>query len=149
MTTIACNGTSLACDLQFTYGGHTKFKGKTKVLPLEGKVCEDVFGTKRAYIGFSGNADAWGKVINWFSDPSGKPPKCSGLEFLMLNDKKQIFHGTSVTNWMLIPEKHFAVGSGMQFALAAMTAGKTPLEACKVASKHDPMTGMGFIEYKF
>jgi hypothetical protein len=108
-----------------------------------------MFGTKQAYIGFSGNADQWGEVISWFSDPSGKPPKCSKIEFLMLNYKKQIFHATNLRNWMLIPEKHFAIGSGMQFALAAMTAGQTPLEACKTSSKHDPMTGLGFQEYKF
>lgn len=149
MTTVACNSTSIACDLQFTYGGSTKFKGRTKVLTVEGRIADDMFGVKKAYIGFSGNADRWGQVVSWFSDPSGKPPKCRDIEFLMLNDKKQIFHGTNLRNWMLLPDPHFAVGTGMQFAIAAMSAGKTPLEACKIASKHDIYTGQGFLEYSF
>lgn len=148
MTTIACNKSSLACDLQFTYGGTTKFKGKTKVLPLEGKVCEDMFGVKKAFLGFAGNADQWGNVVNWFSLPEGKLPKMKNIEFLLLTDAKKIYHGTNLSNWMLIPEPFFAIGSGRGFALAAMASGKSPLEACKVASKFDINTGLGFLDYK-
>ncbi len=149
MTTIACNVNSLACDLQFTYGGTTKFKGKTKVLPLEGQVCEDMFGVKKAFLGFSGNADGWGQVVNWFSIPEGKAPKCKNIEFLLLTDQKKIYHATNLVNWMYIPEKFFAIGSGRVFALSAMSCGKSPLEACKTASKFDINTGLGFLEYKF
>jgi hypothetical protein len=151
VTTIAASTVynSIACDLQFTYGGHTKFKGGTKVLTLENQLVQDMFGVKKAHIGFSGNADVWGQVVSWFSDPTGKPPACKKIEFLMLTDKKQIYHGSSLSNWMLIPEKHFAIGSGCNFAMGAMTSGQTPLEAVKTASKHDVMTGMGFKDYTF
>jgi len=147
MTTIAANRNSIACDLQFTYGGNMKFKGVTKVLDVPPAACEDIFNVDRCLIGFSGNADTWGEVVAWFYDTSQKAPKCNGIEFLMLNSKHQLFHGTNLRNWMLLPEKHFAIGSGMDFAIGAMTSGKTPLEAVKVASKHDSKTGMGFKEY--
>lgn len=152
MTTIAVSTVynSIACDLQFTYGGHTKFKGSTKVLSLDNKLVYDMFGVKQAYIGFSGNADAWGQVVSWFSlGGEGKPPPCKKIEFLMLTDKKQIYHATTLSNWMLIPEKHFAIGSGGEFAMGAMSSGQTPLQSVKVASKHDIGTGMGFKEYSF
>jgi ATP-dependent protease HslVU (ClpYQ) peptidase subunit len=63
---------------------------------------------------------------------------------LMLTNRKEFFHATTLSNWMLINQPFFAIGSGMQFAIAAMEAGKTPYEAVKIASKHDPHTGMGF-----
>lgn len=109
-----------------------------------------MFGVKKAHIGFSGNADIWGQVVSWFSlGGECKPPSCKKIEFLMLTDKKQIYYGSSLSNWMLIPEKHFAIGSGCNFAMGAMSGGQTPLNAVKVASKHDIMTGMGFKEYSF
>ena len=62
----------------------------------------------------------------------------------MLNDKGEIYHATNFSNWLRICDKHYAIGSGMHFAQAAMASGKTPLEAVKIASKFDPSTGMKF-----
>jgi len=137
----------MACDLQMTYGGNLKMKTKTKVLVLEGLVPQDMFGVKKAFVGFSGNADKWGDAIQWFTEPTEKPPNCKGIEFLMLTDKKKIYHSTNLRNWMELPDKHFAIGSGMDFAIAAMSVGKSPKEAVEVASKHDINTGMGILEY--
>lgn len=151
MTTIAASSVdaSIACDLQFTYKGTIKFKGGTKILTLKPEVAKALFGVNAAHIGFAGNADIWGQIVSWFCDPSDKPPRCKNIEFLMLTDKKQIYHATNMSNWMLIPEKHFSIGSGCEFALGAMSSGKTPLEAVKVASKHCAMTGLGFKSYSF
>jgi ATP-dependent protease HslVU (ClpYQ) peptidase subunit len=109
-----------------------------------------MFGVKKALIGFSGATDSWGSVIHWFLDDpfSNKAPKCKEIEFLMLTDKGQIFHGTNLKNWMMIPEKHFAIGSGGGFALAAMSAGKSPKKAVEIASQHDIYTGAEVLNYK-
>ena len=147
MTTIATNGKSMACDLQATHSGGIKFKIETKVIELPPKTAKDLFGVKKAFVGFCGSVDAWGEIHGWFYVPEGKPPKCRGIEMMMLTDKGEIYHATNMTNWTLIKEKQFAIGSGMQFAVAAMDSGKTPLESVKVASKFDPNTGMGFKEY--
>jgi len=146
VTTVAANKTSMACDLQFTKG-NVKLRGSTKILELDTEVCKEMFGCKKALLGFSGNADTWSEVVNWFYDMSEKPPRCKGIEFLLLNDKKQLYHGYNLRNWMLLPDKHFAIGSGEAFAIGAMTAGKSPLEAVKVAGQHDVNTGMGYREY--
>jgi len=147
MTTIATNGKSMACDLQATHSGGIKFKIETKVIELPPKTAKDLFGVKKAFVGFCGSVDAWGEIHGWFYVPEGKPPKCRGIEMMMLTDKGEIYHATNMTNWTLIKEKQFAIGSGMQYATAAMSAGATPLEACKIAGKHDTLTGMGYKEY--
>lgn len=148
MTTIACNRSSIACDRQMTYGTQ-KFRTTTKILALEGSVPKEMFGVDRCYIGFAGIAEQWGKTLEWFRDPSEPPPKLKNIEFLMLTDKKQIFHSTDLRYWLEIPEKAFAIGSGGQVALGAMVGGKTPKEAVSIASKHDTGTGMGVLEYVF
>lgn len=149
MTTIAANRESIACDRQFTYNGYTKMLGKTKVIRIPEKFSIDLFDDKLVYVGFCGDAAAWGRAVSWFHDPTSKPPKISGLEMLMLTGTGKLYTTSNdLINWMPVEDKHWAIGTGMQFAIGAMTTGKTPLEAVKVASKHDTMTGMGFKEYK-
>lgn len=141
MTTIAVNRKMMAADKQFTHASGMKLIGRTKIIEVP---LPEMFGAKRAFIGFSGNADVWGNIVGWLHDPTEKPPKCRDIEFLMLTDKGSIMHGTNMTNWIEICQPHCAIGSGMQYAQGAMAAGKSPIEAVKVASKHDAMTGMGF-----
>lgn len=147
MTTIAVNKNAMACDLQFTHSGGIKFKGKTKMIELKTSVSQELFGVKRAFVGFAGNADIWGNVVSWFVQPTSEPPKCKGIEFLMLSDGGKIYHGTTMSNWMQIDEPYFSIGSGMHLAIAAMAAGATPKEAVKIAAKHDPNTGQGVKEF--
>lgn len=152
MTTIAAKlgkrgePSSLACDLQYTYHGSTKFKGDSKIIVLEGSVPLELFGAPKALIGFSGGAVDWGRVKHWFSNPTEKMPKVKDMEFLMLC-KHGIFHAASLSDWVEVDTKHSAIGSGMTFALGALDSGKSPLEAVKTASKFDVYTGMGFKEF--
>lgn len=148
ITTIAVNKQSIACDLQFTHATGIKFKGHTKIIQIDEKLCNTLFGCDKAYVGFCGNADIWGNVVQWLSNPDGKPPKCKQIEMVLLTEKGQIYHGTDLTNWMSLNLDKFAIGSGMHLALAAMESGKTPRQAITVASKYDPNTGMGVKEYK-
>lgn len=131
----------MAGDRQFTHSSGMKMLGATKIIEVPNPLLFDV---KRAFIGFAGNADSFGEIISFLHDPTGKPPKCRGVEMLMLTDKGRIMHGTNLSNWLYIQDKHYAIGSGMQYAQAAMASGKSPFEAVKVASKFDPMTGMAF-----
>jgi len=145
MTTIVASTAhkSIACDLQFTKGNH-KFKGSSKILSLEGSVPQNMFGVDKCFIGFAGNTSAWGTIVSFFAlGAEGNPPKCKNIEFLMLTDKNHIHHSMDLRNWMYIPEKHFAIGSGSDFAIGAMAAGSTPKEAVMLASKHDTHTGLG------
>jgi ATP-dependent protease HslVU (ClpYQ) peptidase subunit len=148
MTTVAVSHKlgSIACDLQFSHYAGVTFKGATKVLKLSDEVASDMFSAEKAYVGFAGNADIWGNVVTWFTMYEGKPPQCKGIEFLLLTEQG-IWYGTNMTNWLQIKEPHFAIGSGMQFAMAAMEIGKTPIEACRIAGKYDSATGLGYKEY--
>ena len=116
-------------------------------MELPQKTAESMFEVKKAFLGFSGNVKIWGDVVSWLTLYEGKPPKCRGdIEFLLLTEKG-IYHATTMTDWIRLEEPFFAIGTGMHFAVAAMAGGKTPIEACKLASKYDKHTGLGFKEY--
>lgn len=150
VTTIAADYSGMACDLQMTHTGGLKMKCKTKVVDVSPDVSMALFNTKRALVGMCGNADQFATVFEYFSNPGNykKPPKLTGIEMMLLTGEKKIFHATNLSNWTCIDTKQLAIGSGSHFAIGAMTSGKTPLEAVKIASKLDPSTGMGFKEYK-
>jgi hypothetical protein len=149
MTTVAVSTKfgAMACDRQFTYMGSTKMRGATKVMEIPEASALKVFDVKKAFLGFSGNADVWTNVVTWFYTLDDKPPRCKNIEFLLLHEGG-IYHGTNLTNWFLITEPHFAIGSGYSHALTAMDMGATPLEAVKAAAKRDAMTGMGYKNYE-
>lgn len=134
----------MAGDLQMTHASMTKFKVDSKIWEIPAKSANDVFQCKRLFVGLAGNADNFSSVLEWLWSPTDKRPKVKGVEMLLLNDKGHIFHATTLYNWLRLKEKHFAIGSGMQYAIAAMDAGKTPYEAVKIASNHDVYTGMGY-----
>ena len=141
MTTVAVNKNMMAGDRQFTHASGMKMLGRTKIIEVP---LPEIFECRRAFLGFAGNADVFSNVVGWLHDPTGKPPKCRDIEMLMLTDKGTIMHGTNLSNWTEICNPHYAIGSGMQYAQAAMSLGKDPYEAVRVASKHDAMTGMGY-----
>ncbi len=144
MTTIAVNSKMMAGDRQFTHSGGTIFTGKTKIYELPPVVAKEIFDSKKVFVGFCGNADNFSSAIEWLFSPIDKQPKLRQIEMLMLNDKGHIYHATTLSNWMRITDEHFSIGSGMQYATAAMASGKTPFEAVKIASKYDVYTGRGF-----
>ncbi len=149
MTTIAVNKEGIACDLQFTYNDNVKFKGKTKIYNLPQEVAQSCFDTNKALIGFSGNAEGIATCLAFLYDPDSfkRPPRVD-CTMLLLTENKEIYVSSTLTNWLRIQEKHFAIGSGSVYALGALESGKTPLEACKIASKFDIRTGLGFKELK-
>lgn len=145
MTTIAVTKTGMACDLQFTHPSGYKFKGSTKVH----QVYNPSIYPKPFYVGFSGAAQECQQVVNWLMHPEDKPPKVRGSEFVVLTADKKMFTFVQPTSWLEINQPYYAIGSGNHYATGAMAAGKSPLEAVKIAAKHDPGTGHGFKEFSF
>lgn len=144
ITTIAMNKNEIACDLQFTHGSGYKFKGSTKV--------HEIFNPsvypKPFYVGFCGSVEAGQAGLAWLVDPSDKPPKTSGAEFVILTKDKRMFTFQNPSKWIEIKEPFYSVGSGSQYAAGALAAGKTPIEAVKIAAKFDPHTGVGYKTFK-
>lgn len=151
MTTIAVKlgsrgePSSIASDRQYTYNGITAIKGRPKLEVLEGDVSMKLFESPRAILGFAGSASELAKLRYWLLDIAQPPPELKDLELLCLC-KHGIFHTMDLSIWLPVERKTFAIGSGGEFALAAMEAGKSPLEAVKIAAKLDIKTGMGFKE---
>lgn len=140
MTTIAVNKVMIAGDRRFTKDGMI-LTGRTKIHEVPGTV----FGTKRAFVGFSGRADQIGNAVSYLYDPMGtKPPRLRDTEMVVLLPNKCILHAQSLSEFTEITDKFFAIGSGCQYAIAAMSAGLDPLEAVKIAAKHDSATGGPF-----
>ena len=145
MTTIATDGKTIACDLQFTHGT-TKFKGKSKIFELSPDVCAAMFNCKKGFIGGSGDASSMGRAWAWFSNPEGRAPSIRNTTFLLLSDQG-IFVTHDLHSYISVKEKHYSIGSGADFARTAMELGKTPIEAVRMAGKFDIGTGMGYKEY--
>lgn len=144
MTTIAMTKDEIACDLQFTHGSGYKFKGSTKVHEIYNpQICDTPF-----FVAFAGSVEAGQAGLAWLVDPSNKPPKTSGAEFVVLTKNKKMFTFQNPSKWIPIEEKYYAIGSGSQYAAGALAAGKTPIEAVKIAAKHDPHTGVGYKVFK-
>ena len=148
MTTIAANKTTIACDLQFTYGS-AKFKGKTKIFAFPKEKALAALQTTRALVGVAGKADQIADLVYWLHDgePSSEPPKIKHLELLALTEKGELWWGKGLRSWIRLDEPFWAIGSGMDFALGAMKQGATPLEAVKIAASKDINTGLGFQEF--
>lgn len=148
MTTIACNKTTIAADLQFSYG-NTKFKGKTKIFDFPKEKAQFALKTNRVLAGVAGDADKIASLVEWLNDgePTSKVPKLKDLEILAITEKGQIWWGKGLSSWIRVDEPCWSIGSGMDFALGAMRQGAGPLQAVKIAAKNDNFTGMGFQEF--
>lgn len=146
MTTIAVNKHMIAGDRQYTTGNAYKMVGGPKIFELPTEASKLLFKTNKAFVGYCGYVNTLAPIIEWLYDPSQKPPKFKKAEFnlVALTDKQKMYSTDDLSYWMEIKEPHFAIGSGYQYAIAAMESGKTPYEAVKVASKFDIYTGKGF-----
>lgn len=145
MTTIACNKEMMACDLQAT-GGY-KFKLKTKIIVVEDNQFTEMFNVKKLILGAAGTLSELADIWTWAYMPEGKMPRTRNLQYLMLTGDGRIMYSENFISWAQMDQKFAAVGSGSPFAMAALESGKDPLEACKVAAKLDPGTGMGYKKF--
>ena len=149
MTTIAVSKSAMACDLQYSHTGGLKFTGGPKCHVLSEEFSQTYYNTPKMILGGCGNADGLAAVWDYVFDADRKKlPKFKEVELVALLANGTIMSSLNMSTWMVIKKPFYAVGSGMQYAIAAMAAGKTPLEACKIASKYDLYTGKGFKEYK-
>ena len=146
MTTIAATRTQIAADRQATHGSGMKFKFKNKIHKFEHPAFYD---GKPFYVGLAGAVSAFPAVLEYFSDPENtKPPKCKGMEAVVLtSDGKIWMFESNPSNWILVDQPFYAIGSGMLYAAGAMATGATALDAVKAASKLDVNSGMGTTHY--
>lgn len=127
MTTIAWDGKTLAGDTQTRI--FRARKAKLHRLP-DGSL----FGA----CGYTEHAVA---ALQWLQNGGDKPKLGDGFHALWI----RAFGGFSVLEEGLIAIEYdmpfYAVGSGRDFAMAAMRCGKTAREAVLIAHEFDPDTG--------
>ncbi len=141
MTTIAVAGNQIAGDRQATHSGGAKFKIKSKLMSFN----TPALWPKAFHVGLCGDVNSFADVLEWFTNPSAAPGKLKNCEGIILTEDKKIFtFFGKMDNWIAVDQKYYAIGSGSNFAMGAMAAGATALEAVKHASTLDPSTGMGF-----
>lgn len=128
MTTIAFDGTALAADSQ-VMGDYLEQNGY-KIKRIGDKIC-----------GGAGDFQSVLMFFDWIKEgePDKKPDLDKNFEALIVCGEKVHWIGDKLIR---IPSpKLCAIGSGSQFAIAAMYCGKTSKEAVALAKKLDAGTG--------
>lgn len=137
MTVIAWDGTTLAADKRAVNG--TLISTLTKI-----------FRVGRVLAAYSGGPDFGEEILAWYTaghDPATFPPSqrdkddWSGL--LIVHECGTLHKYERTPYPIRFPPQNFALGSGREFALAAMYCGRTAEEAVLVACELDNGCGNG------
>lgn len=136
MTTIAWDGRTLAADRQATAGSAVYMVNK---LHRHGPWL----------LAYVGDSDAGEEVLAWFragAKPDDFPERQrqdDRFAPLLAIQRGEIRIYERTPHPIRYSPQKFAMGSGRDFALAAMHCGKSAAEAVEVASMFDPGTGFG------
>ena len=134
MTTIAWDGKTLAADRRVSGCGGILI------------TCKIIRAPDGRLIGVSGRASACEALRQWMLTKSGDPPV--PLRDEAWGDIIEIEPDGAVYFWgewgrFLVLNDEVAIGSGQQFARAAMACGKSAAEAVEIAALFDEQTGDG------
>ncbi|WP_028449689.1 hypothetical protein [Chitinibacter tainanensis] len=140
MTTVAWDGKTLAADRQVTYGNQ-RFEIKKLFVIGDGKLL----------MAGAGTADDLKLFASWLEDSFADNELLFGGETPEIDDLQAIVINTQTGESYLYGEKlvpieikaPFAIGSGGDFAMAAMKLGKSAKEAVELASEIDIFSGFG------
>lgn len=137
VSVIAWDGTTLAADKRASIG--TLIRTTTKI-----------FNLGDALAAYAGDADAGEEVLAWFKDghdpakfPAAQRDKESLVGLLIVWPDGSLWKYERTPYPIKFPPQQFAIGSGRDFALAAMHCGKTAREAVEVACVFDSGCGNG------
>jgi len=140
MTVIAWDGKSLCADKRGVANGW-KFT-ITKIFKIE-----------EGLVGIDGNADIGIQLIEWFKEganPKDYPEVQKNddryAHMLLITPEKKILKYERQPYPILIEEPFCASGCGRDFALAALSLGKSSREAVELASRFDTGCGNGIDE---
>ncbi len=139
MTTIAFDGQTLAADGGIFLGDRIAGKNVKKIFELKGG---------GMWAGFAGDDPVGKKRIEWLNDGADpdKFPKIDGQDcsLMLVSDSGSVsIVCAGVITDVDVP---FAIGSGAEFAIGAMCAGASAMEAVEIAARNDAFT-CGAIEY--
>ena len=137
MTVIAWDGKSLAAD---------KRAVSDTLIRTVAKLCR----VGEALVAYAGDSDAGEEVLAWFRDghdpakfPASQRDKTGWAGLLIVWPDGTLWKYERTPYPLKYPPQQFAIGSGRDFALAAMHLGKTAAEAVEVACVFDNGCGNG------
>lgn len=136
MTTIAFDGKTLAADKMASCNGVSRTVTK-------------LFRVGAALVAGSGDADHVAEMVAWLkagADPATFPaPQRTSdyADMLMIGPDGSIWKYERTPYPIRFEDKHFACGSGRDFALAALTLGCDARDAVAVACQLDLNSGLG------
>lgn len=129
MTTIAYDGKTLAADSRATSSG-MPYK-VVKIFTLaDGSL-------------FAGSGD-YGQIIavkEWLENTDSQKPNAADFAGLLVTSDGVLFRIEETLGRLPVHEAFHAIGSGRDFAMAAMHCGRTAREAIEIASLYDVFTG--------
>lgn len=141
MTVIAFDGETLAGDRQTTHEGTPSSTRKVfKIRGLDGG---------RFLIGCAGDTGDCVQYRRWATGSLKETPALTDIVVISIDEKKRIWCATQKMHWYQIGIKFWAVGSGANYALGAMAAGKTARQAVAIAMKLDVYCGLGIDAVRF
>ena len=134
MTTIAYKDGWLAADSCCSIGNYHTNSKKLYTVPNVG------------IVGFAGAGNAMFKIADWWMEGcKGEAPTVDGDKgeacIGVLVSRKGVFALFDGIHPMLIDDPQFAIGSGSDFAISAMSLGKNAKEAVEHAMQFDVGTG--------
>ena len=135
MTVIAWDGKTLAGDRQTTHDNTPTLTRKVYRIrhPRGGHVL----------IGCSGHSGDCQEYIRAALGEITEKPNFSSLLVLLIDQQGKAWGMNERLVWWAIDAPYWSIGSGCDFALGAMHAGKTAREAVLIASKLDKSCGLG------
>lgn len=143
MTTIAWDGKTLAADKRTSFGCMHATVTKVHRMPIG--------PYQGALVAGAGPALLIQEMLRWIAtgaEPQTFPAanrnedKCCCI--LMVTPEGRLLYFDSTPDPMTIENEKWAIGSGRDFAMAAMFLGKDAIEAVVIASALDISTGNGF-----
>lgn len=129
MTTIVCNKQGMAADKRISGGPIFR---STKLFKVNGSI-----------LGIAGNTEQALRFVEWRRTPETKPAfvdSCSIEALELCADGTLKYWGAEMVG-IPIEEDYYAIGSGAQLALGAMSMGASLKKAIGIAARWDTGTG--------
>lgn len=146
MTTIAVRHGIIAADSRVTVDTEA---GGTRVFRCQKLYEVRQHGRKRAIVALAGGAFDGIEFLEWIKGPGREPPQRlidGNAEFTALvMNHDGLFEYDRWCRPERVIEPFYAVGSGAKAALGALHAGKSALDAVRIACKIDPFSGPPFV----
>lgn len=130
VTTIACDGRTMAGDGQASRGQLITARSAQKIVMFEdGRI-----------VGTAGEKPCCRKFLEWLRE-GGTRPKLKDVAALVLHRDGRLVYHTDSDPEGTETEIPNAIGSGCEIAIGAMMAGAPPTRAVEIAANRDVYTG--------